>query len=80
VNSINEYLLPLRSAAFSRRNPTDCSNVPKSEMRKEWIVFPSVQLKTILQFIANQLVTLKNTKLMSYQDTILIKSTPELQH
>jgi len=39
-----------------------------------------VQLKTILQFIANQLVTLKNTKLMSYQDTILIKSTPELQH
>lgn len=80
MSSITEYLLPLRSTAFSKQNPTDCSNVPKSEMRKEWIVFPSVELKTILQFIANRLVTLKNAKLMSYQDAILIKSKPELQH
>lgn len=51
VSSITEYLLPLTLTASSKRNPTAWSNTPKSEMRKEWVVFPSVQLKTVLPSI-----------------------------
>lgn len=35
----------LRSTASSTRNPSDCSNAPKSEIREERLVFPSVPLK-----------------------------------